>query len=108
MEVLPIDDPSRDYQLPTSNSTVTITNPDSTTTTISNPYKICTTDCGQINPRGRGIYVIEIARVAYDVNGFEYRDFSHTGEKIWGYTHGDNHTAATNHKVDSALTFSFP
>ena len=108
MTILPVDDPSRDYLLATSNSTGTITNPDGTTSTITNPYKVCTTNCGQIEPRGRGVYVVEIARIATDVNGVEYRDFSHTGEKIWGYTHSENHTAATNHKVDSSMTFSFP
>lgn len=74
-------------------------------------------NCGQVNPRGRGLYVIEIARVSTcsytDHNGdlqsnVECRDFSNAGDKIWGYTGDGNHTAvAGEHVVDASMDFSF-
>jgi len=63
-----------------------------------------TTNCAQVNPRGRGIYIIEIARVARDANNVEYRDFSHAGNKLWGFTYGGSVSSTTH----PDMLYSFP
>ncbi|MDH4100333.1 MAG: hypothetical protein OEV28_07125, partial [Nitrospirota bacterium] len=45
------------------------------------------------NPKGRGVYAIEIA----ELNASGVPSFTNSGHKVWGYTHATN----------SALTFSF-
>jgi len=48
------------------------------------------------NPKGRGIYIVEIAQLA-STTPFA-PSFTNSGRKIWGYTYADN----------SAMTFSIP
>lgn len=72
-------------------------NTDSTTvTSLAPPGEGDVTSLGTsaaYSPRGRGIYVVEIATLD---NGVP--DFSNSGEKIWGYTKANN----------MAMDFSFP
>ncbi len=49
-----------------------------------------------LNPKGRGIYVIEIAQINTSTGNLS---FANTGTKIWGYTNADN---------PSSMIFSIP
>jgi type IV pilus assembly protein PilY1 len=52
------------------------------------------------NPKGRGVYAIEIATLN---NGVP--DFTHSGTKIWGYTYGTC-TASSTAKCSTSMKFS--
>jgi len=99
-EILVIDGATNEYNLATSNDP-------------ENPYYadfgcgsgVSGAVCGQVNPRGRGLYVYELAREGTSPS---LRSFAHTGEKIWAYTNGEHHSAATNHIIDNTMTFSLP
>jgi type IV pilus assembly protein PilY1 len=59
------------------------------------------TDAGALtNPKGRGVYAIEIATLNAGVP-----DFTTSGHKIWGYTYGTC-TASATAKCDSNMKFS--
>ena len=50
------------------------------------------------NPKGRGIYAIEIATLEQGGDGKYYSNFANSGTKVWGYTHAN----------DSSMNFSIP
>lgn len=54
------------------------------------------------NPKGRGIYVVEVAQLA-SASPFA-PSFTNSGRKIWGYTYGASDTATTN----TGMSFSIP
>lgn len=115
----PIDNPAQAFDLPTSSSVIPKLdgNGDPVLDSFGNPVETVsayyedgcrsdTSQCGQVEPRGRGLYVVEIASINTDAG--QTRNFSDTGEKIWGYTHTDHHSDTTSHDLNAALTYSFP
>jgi len=99
-ETLVIDNPTDEYNLPTSNNALNEYYAD-----LGCASGATGAACGQVNPRGRGLYIYELTR---EGNTPSERVFTNTGDKIWAYTHGDHHSTATNHVVDNTMTFSFP
>ena len=57
------------------------------------------TGSGQLNPKGRGLYVIEVATLSKDFSGDYTPDFTNSGSFVWKYTYADD---TTN------MTFSIP
>ncbi|PLX83427.1 MAG: hypothetical protein C0616_00155 [Desulfuromonas sp.] len=52
----------------------------------------------QLNPKGRGLFIIELATLNKDGNGDYTPDFSNGGTVVWKYTYAE----------DSDMTFSIP
>ena len=52
---------------------------------------------GQYNQRGRGVFAVEVARLDV-IDGVYSPNVSHSGEKVWSYTHAGN----------DAMDYSFP
>lgn len=109
MTSLVMDQQSLAFELPTSNTVLV----DADSNETVSPYFAdgCRTDglCGQVEPRGRGVYVVEIAQMESKLSDpSQLRKFTNTGEKIWGYTHSTPHTSATGHVVDDTMDYSFP
>jgi len=42
-----------------------------------------------LNPKGRGVYIVEIARLTSGDNGYT-SEFTHAGERIWSYTNNED------------------
>jgi len=57
-----------------------------------------------LNPKGRGVYFIEVATLGS--SGIP--SFTNSGSKIMGYTYGVSVTSSSNAITDPNLTFSFP
>lgn len=84
-------------------STQTFPSGTTTSTSISTPSLEFTqarssTGGTQLNPKGRGIYVMELASLSNTGNGF-VPDFTNSGSFVWGYTHDGN---------NGNMDFSFP
>ncbi len=60
------------------------------------------TGAGQLNPKGRGLYVIEVATLSKDINGDYTPDFTNTGSFVWKYTYADD-TANMKFSIPSDL-----
>lgn len=58
----------------------------------------------KVNPKGRGLYIIELA--TYNNSGVP--DFTSSGTKIWGYTYGATATTSATAITDPNMTFSIP
>lgn len=56
-------------------------------------------------PRGRGIYIVEIATLSGTPLA---PNFDNTGTKIWSYTYGATATTSANAKTSPEMTFSIP
>ena len=54
------------------------------------------------NPKGRGIYAVEVANLGSSITGAP--SFTNSGYKIWGFTYGASDTTTTS----TAMTFSIP
>ena len=77
------------------------------TTTVTTDTSAFSSDSGsnsstgsadQLNPRGRGIYAVEVATLTLDGSNKYQPGFTNSGTKIWGYTNADNAT----------MKYSFP
>ncbi len=77
------------------------TDTDTTVQTDDGNVAGVTSDTGgsQLNPKGRGLYVIEVATLNKDASGDYNPDFSTTGSLVWKFTNADD---STN------MTFSIP
>lgn len=78
------------------NTTTVTTNTSAFITGAGNISSPGTAD--QLNPRGRGIYAVEVATLTLDGNNKYQPSFTNSGTKIWGYTNADNAT----------MKYSFP
>ncbi|PKN13746.1 MAG: hypothetical protein CVU69_00810 [Deltaproteobacteria bacterium HGW-Deltaproteobacteria-4] len=52
----------------------------------------------QLNPKGRGLYAVEVATLVKDVSGQYQPSFTNSGVKIWGY----------DASMNAAMKYSFP
>ncbi|GEM_PF-719780 len=93
-----------------------ITNTDTTVATndgdpgVSNAGVTSATGGSQLNPKGRGLYAIEIASLSKDANLKYVPSFSQSGNLVWAYVYGESTTTtnASNIATNSNLTFSIP
>jgi type IV pilus assembly protein PilY1 len=61
------------------------------------------------NPKGRGIYAIELASLSESGSPPTITaSVSTSATKIWGYTYGSTTTSSAGGKTDPGVTFSFP
>lgn len=76
-----------------------------TVTSTATGYGNVTTSgsASALNPKGRGIFVVEIATLN---NGVP--DFTNSGAKVWGYTYGAAAGTGSNYVTDPNMTFSIP
>ncbi len=55
-----------------------------------------------LNPRGRGVYAIEVARLTQDGAGIYSPNFDNSGEFVWGFTHSGSN--GMDYSIPSDLT----
>ncbi len=57
----------------------------------------------QLNPKGRGLYMVEVASLSKDGNGDYTPSFANTGDFIWKYTYSENNNMTFSIPMDLAV-----
>ncbi len=70
---------------------------------VSNAGVTSNSGGAQLNPKGRGLYVIEVATLTTDINGDYTPSFTSTGSFVWKYTYADD-TSNMTYSIPSDLT----
>jgi type IV pilus assembly protein PilY1 len=69
---------------------------------VSNAGMTSNSGGAQLNPKGRGLYVVELATLNKDGNGDYSPDFTYAGRFVWKYTYADD-TANMRYSIPSDL-----
>lgn len=63
---------------------------------------------GAFSPRGRGIYIVEVATVTSTGEDAGDLNTTNSGDLIWKYTYGSTVTSDPLYKTDPSMTYSIP
>ncbi len=69
---------------------------------FSNAGMTSSSSGAQLNPKGRGLYIVELATLTKDGNGDYSPDFTNAGSLVWQYTYADD-TANMRFSIPSDL-----